>query len=200
VASAAVTSLQFQPPDADGQDTMEWLGMNRGKQLASVLAGYALALAASTLTVVLYDRGFSPSDNQSMGGMIAGGEMMLGAGVFGLLSLAPTGLALWYLRRSQRFWSMFSVAGIAFAIAGLAAVLGTLAAPAVMARVPALMFADLLGLGQMLGAPLWIGSFLLFAAIAPAGNSRRRMLVAAAIEAVIGACALVHFLVRSAPI
>jgi hypothetical protein len=183
-----------------GRCNAEGLGVNRWTKLALVLAGYALALAGSALSMVLYDRGFSAADSQAMGGMIAGGGMLLGAGVFGLGSLAPTGLALWYLRGSQRFWSMFSAAGVAFALAGLAAVLGTLATSAAMAQLPALALVGLMGMVQMLGAPLWIGSFLLFALLAPARHPRRRLLLAAAIEGVIGACALVHFLVPAARI
>src|SRR6266545_6604457 len=137
--------------------------MNRFTKLALVLGGYALALAASTVSVVLYDRRFSPADNQAMGGMIAGGEMMLGGAVFCLVSIVPTGLALWFLRGSRRFWSAFSVVGLAFAIAGLAAVLLTLAERGAMARVPVLVLVGFLGIVQMLGAPLWIGSFLVFA-------------------------------------
>ena len=175
-------------------------GMNRWMRLALVLAGYVLALAASTVSVMLYDRGFPPADRQAMGGMIAGGEMMLGGAVFCLVSIVPTGLALWFLRGSRRFWSAFSVAGPAFAIAGLAAALMPLAARGAMARVPVLVLVGFLGLVQMLGAPLWIGSFLLFAVLAPARDLRRRMLVAAAIEGVIGACGLVHFLVPTPPI
>ena len=116
--------------------------MNPWVRLALVLAGYTLALAASAVSVALYDRGFSPADSQAMGGMIAGGEMMLGGAVFCLLSLLPTGLALWFLRGSRRFWSAFSVAGLAFAIAGLAAVLMPLAAGGSMAHVPVLVLVD----------------------------------------------------------
>lgn len=174
--------------------------MTRWMKLALVLAGYALAFAASAIVVALYDRGFSPADTQAMGGMIAGGEMMLGAGVFGLAAMVPTGLGLWFLRGSRRFWSAFSAAGLAFAIAGMVAVLIMLVDRGAMARVPALVLVEFLGLVHILGSPIGIGSFLLFAALAPAQDLRRRMLVAAAIESVIGACGLVHFLVTTAPI
>jgi hypothetical protein len=174
--------------------------MNRRMKVGLVLAGYAMAFAASILSVAIYDLRFSPADNQAMGGMIAGGEMMLGCAVFGLVSIVPTGLALWFLRGSRRFWSAFSAAGLAFAIVGLAAVLTPLAARGAMATVPVLVFVDLLGIAQMLGSPLWIGGFLLFAALAPARDLRRRMLLAAAIEIVVAACGLVHFLLPASPI
>jgi len=168
--------------------------MSRWAKLGLVLAGYALAFAASSIAVAIYDRRFSPADNQAMGGMIAGGEMMYGFAVFALVSLVPTGLALWFLRGSRKFWSPFTAVGLAFAIAGLAAVLIFLAARGAKPSGPMLVV-DLLSLVQMLGSPLWIGGFLLFAVLAPARDLKKRMLVAAAIEVVIAACALVHFLV-----
>jgi hypothetical protein len=174
--------------------------MSRWTKPALVLAGYGLAFAASILAVALYDRRFSPTDNQTMGSMIAGGEMMYGAAVFGLVSLVPTGLALWFLRGRRRFWSVFSVAGLVFAVAGLAAALVSLAARGAMASAPAFVLVGLLGVVQMLGSPLWFGGFALFAALAPARDLRRRLLVAAAIEIVIAACGLVHFLAPASPI
>jgi hypothetical protein len=174
--------------------------MNRWTKLALVLAGYALAIASSIVSVLVYDSRFTPADNQAMGGMIAGGEMMLAGAVFCALSLPPTGLALWFLRGSRRFWSAFSAAGIAFAVAGLAAVLTPLVAGRAMATEPALMLVGLVGIVQMLGSPLWIGGFVLFAALAPARDQRVGMLVAAAIEVVIAVCGLVHFLVPGSPL
>jgi hypothetical protein len=173
--------------------------MSRWRQFGLVLAGYVLAAGASVVVVAIYDRRLSPADNQAMGGMIAGGEMMLGGGVFALASLVPTGLALWFLRGSQRFWSGFTVIGLGFAIAGLAAVLTTLVARGGMTEAPAVALLGFLGIVQMLGAPIWIGGFLVFAALAPAGKLRKRMLVATTIEVVVAGFALVHFLGPSLP-
>src|SRR5438046_1921912 len=99
--------------------------MNRWMKLAIVLAGYALAFILSAAAVAIYDLRFSPADNQAMGGMIAGGELMYGAGVFLLVALVPTALALWFLRRHRRSWSVLTVACLAFAVAGLCAVVTT---------------------------------------------------------------------------
>ncbi len=126
--------------------------------------------------------------------------MISGGALFALFSLAPTGLALWFLRHRRKIWSAFSSASLAFAIVGLVAVL---AAPAIdqwATRLPVLVLLGLLALAQMLGSPLWIGSFALFAALAPARDLRRRMLVALMIEVVIAACGLIHFLVTQPPI
>jgi len=168
--------------------------MARWRKPDLVVAGYGLAWVASGVTVALFDRRFSPADNQTMGGMIAGGEMLLGLAVFSVVSLAPTGLALWFLRGSRRFWSAFSCAGLVFAIVGLAAALAPLAARETMDRAPLLALVGLLGVIQMLGSPIWIGSFVLFAALAPAPDLRRRMLIALAIEVVIAGCGVLYFL------
>lgn len=77
---------------------------------------------------------------------------------------------------------------------GLATVLAPLATAGTMGRAPLLALVDLLGVVQMLGSPIWIGSFALFAALAPATDLRRRMLIALAIEVVIAGCGLLHFL------
>jgi len=174
--------------------------MNRWIKLGIVLAGYVLAFVTSFFMTALYDREFSPEDNQTMGGMIAGGEMMYSSAVFLLLSLVPTALALWFLRSSRRFWSAFSSAGLIFAIVGLAAVLAAPATIGLTDRVPLLLFVGLLSIVQMLGSPLWILSFALFAALAPAHDLRRRMLAALVIEFAIAAYGLIHFLLPQPPI
>src|SRR5262245_46999379 len=132
---------------------MRW---NRWMKLGIVLGGYALALMASIVAVAIYDRRFTPADNQAMGGMIAGGEMMYGFGLFVLASFVPTGLALWFLRRHRPSWSVFTIAGLAFAIAGLVAVLAQFGLRGGTARAPLALFVDLFSLAQMLGSPLWI--------------------------------------------
>src|SRR5262245_62473135 len=101
--------------------------MNRWIKLAVVLAGYVLAFVTSSVLVAIDDRQFSPADNQAMGGMIAGGEMMYGIALFLLGALVPTGLALWFLRRHRPTWSVLTVGCLAFAVAGLVAVLGMVA-------------------------------------------------------------------------
>src|SRR5437867_13370733 len=103
--------------------------MNRWIKLGIVLAGYALAFVTGFFMTALYDRQLYPEDNQTMGGMIAGREMMYSSAVFLLASLVPTGLALWFLRRSRRFRTAFSSAGLISAIRALAAVLTAPATP-----------------------------------------------------------------------
>ena len=174
--------------------------IGRLQKLGLVLGGYALAFVASGICVFLYDRQWTPADNQAMGGMIAGGEMMLGFAVFCLVSILPTGLALWFLRDSRRFWSAFTTAGLFFAIAGLLIVLTPLAVRGATQTVPVFVWLDLVAIVQMFGSPLWIAGFLMFAVLAPARDLRRRMLFAAAIEVVIAGCGAVHFFLPRPPI
>jgi hypothetical protein len=169
-------------------------GARRAIKLGIVLAGYALALAAAVAGAMIYDSRFSPADNQAMGGMIAFGELTFGAGVFAVLALLPTALALWFVRRHRPTWNVFSVACLAFALAAVVGVPALLTGGPDLGRTPAIALMALFGLVQMLGSPVWIGSFALFALLAPERSLSRRMFVAAAIEVVIGICALLHFL------
>jgi hypothetical protein len=174
--------------------------MTRTKKVVLVLAGYGLALVASTLVVALYDRRWTPYENQTMGGMIAGGEMMLGGAVFVLASLVPTGLALWYLRRSRRFWSAFTGAGLGFAVVGLASALSLFGMRGTTGVFGLIDLVGLFGIVQMLGSPLWIGGFALFAILAPAPDLKRRMWLAAATEALVAGCGVLHFFSTAPPL
>jgi hypothetical protein len=167
--------------------------MNRWIKLGIVLAGYPLALLVSIVAVAIYDRQFTAADNQQMGGMIAGGEMMYGAGVFLLLAAIPTGLGLWFVRTSRSFWTAISNLSIGFAAIGLAS-----AAVSLTIRTAPdagwLALLAFLGIVQMMSSPIWLSGFALFAFLAPAHDLRQRMLVAAAIEVLVAACGAIHFL------
>jgi hypothetical protein len=169
--------------------------VNRWTKLAVVIVGYLLAFIAGCSAITSYQQHFSPTDFQTMGGMIAGGEMHYGGAVFACVALVPTALALWFLRRERRSWSVFSLAGLAFASLGLAAAVVVLAARGggPTQSVP-LMVIELLGVIQMLGWPLWTVGFALFAALAPSPDLRRRMLGAAVIEVAVAGCAFLHVL------
>jgi hypothetical protein len=169
--------------------------MKRWKQIGIVLAGYGLALIAGVAFVVIYDRHFTSADNQTSGGMIAGAEFIYGTGIFLLIALAPTSLALWFMRDSRRVWAWFTGFALAFAMLGLPAVLFTLTLRE-PPRTPIIEVTSIIGVAQMLGSPIWIGGFSLFAWLAPAHDLRRRMLFANAIELAVGACAFAHYVMR----
>ena len=172
--------------------------MQRWMKVGIVVAGYGLAFITSVAFVAIYDRHFTAADNQTMGGMIAGAEMIYGTGIFLLVALAPTSLALWWMRKSRPVWVWFTSVGLAFAILGFAAVLLTLSLRE-PPRTLLFQLASVIGVAQMLGAPLWVGGFALFAWLAPAPDLRRGMLLATAIEAAVAACAFGHFVMRWRP-
>lgn len=169
--------------------------MNGWRKLGIVTGGYVLALTAGCGAMAAYRLRFSPADFQTMGGMIAGGEMAFGGAVLAFVALVPTALALWFLRQKRGFWSAFSFAGLAFAALGLAAAIVVYAARGTgPTHSNALLLVELLGIIQMLGSPLWAAAFVLFALLAPAPDLRRRMLVGAALEVAVAGCAVLHFL------
>ena len=171
--------------------------MSRWAKVGLVIGGYLLAPIAGCGAMAVYRLRFTPQDFQTMGGMIAGGEMMFGGAVFAAVALVPTLFVLWFLRGKRGLWSAISFAGLAFAAIGLASAFAVLAARGRgPTRSTPLMFVELFGVIQMLGSPLWTSAFGLFALLAPAPALRRRMLAAATMEIAVALCALFHFFVH----
>jgi hypothetical protein len=111
----------------------------------------------------------------------------------------PTLLGLWFVRGNAKLWNAVAVASLGFAVAGLLAVLAPLVVHGAPRSAPH-MLVDLLGLSQLLGAPLWLAAFGMFALLAPSRPARRPLAVAVAVELAIGACAFVHWFVPSSPL
>jgi hypothetical protein len=105
----------------------------------------------------------------------------------------PTALALWFLRRSETLWRAVSIGAVVFAGAGLAAVLLPL-----VTKSP-FWLASLTGIAQLLGVPLWLGAFALFALLAPSAPARRKPWIAAGLELAVAICAAVHWLTPRPP-
>jgi hypothetical protein len=173
--------------------------MSRLAKVAVVLAGYALAIAAGVVAAKIYDARVSALPYDTSGGMYAGGEMMSSLAAFLVVALVPTLLALWFLRNNHGFWNAVAILSLAFALVGLLAVLMPLVFRSADGHV-SIMLLQLVGLSQLLGMPLWILSFALFAFLAPTLRARRKLLVAVGIEAVIGVCAAVHWLLPAPPL
>ena len=85
----------------------------------AVLAGYIIAWVAASTAVAIRVADTQGPDAQASAGMYAFGDLILFLGVFGILELFPTGLALYFLRRFERFWTVFSAAVLAFSVTGL---------------------------------------------------------------------------------
>lgn len=163
--------------------------MKRWSKLGMVLGGYVLAVVAAAVTGWAYDARLRALPYDTSGGMYAGGQMLAALAAFLVVALVPTLLALWFLRRHLVFWNGVAITSIAFAAFGLIAVVATVAWRGTAHSV----LLDLVGLAQLLGAPLWIGAFVLFAVLAPSPAIRRKLSVAVALELVIGVFALVHW-------
>lgn len=162
---------------------LKWAyAMSKLSKLGIVLAGYAAAAIAAFVICSVVDRLNRSPD--SSGGMQAFGVMLGCLGLFGLLALIPTALALYYLRAFQKFWNIFPLLALAVAAAGLVAALmlsRTFSAPWA-----ALIF-GFLGLLKVLAAPLFGLAFLICTFLAPTQRSRRALLAAAVIEFAVGA-------------
>jgi len=161
--------------------------MRRFRKLGLVLGGYAVALLIAYATTAVLEWLFPPQD--ASGGMQAFGDSLRFLGLFGILALIPTALALYFLRSSEKFWAAFSIASLAVAATGPVAAF-------MMGRPHAtdLIF-GFIGLMKVLGAPLLGIGFLIFAAIAPTGRSRWTLLAASGIEFAVGGYAYFCLLV-----
>lgn len=173
--------------------------MSRAKKIGLVFGGYLLAMLVSSLAVWAYEVRVAALPYDTSGGMYAGGSMLTGLGVFLAAALVPTLAALWFLRARPMIWQGIALACFLFAAAGLAVVLLPLFArwePANLFGV----FLALLWLGQLLGVPLWLAAFALFAFLAPTHSARRLLLAAVGLELAIGVCAAIHWLLPRPPL
>jgi hypothetical protein len=153
-------------------------------QIAVVAAGYVAAAAAAVVAERLYDAAMAAMPYDTSGGMFAGGSLLTALGAFLVVALAPTLLALWFLRRNERFWNGLGVAALVLAAAGLLAQFFP----------SANVLLELLRLSHLLGAPLWVVFCALAVAIAPGKQARRKLLAGAALEVAACAVAAVHLL------
>jgi len=166
--------------------------MSRRTKIALVLAGYLLAVVAAVVAGWLYDLRVAGLPYDTSGGMYAGGQMLQSLAAFLVVALVPTLLVLWFLRANERFWNVVALAALSFAVVGLAAVLAPLG------RGTRILSLELLGLAQLLGVPLWLAAFALFALLAPTPRARRTLALAVVFEMMIGVCAAVHWFVPGA--
>jgi len=73
---------------------MSWLA-----KLGFVIGGYVAACLVAYGAVYINDLFMDPAVLQASSGMSAFGDLILFVGVFGILALFPTGLALYFLVR-----------------------------------------------------------------------------------------------------
>ena len=76
--------------------------MNKIMKLGLVTGGYLVACILASGSVYVYQLLTDNAVAQASSGMYAFGDLLLFIGVFGILALFPTGLALYFLIRSFR--------------------------------------------------------------------------------------------------
>jgi hypothetical protein len=76
--------------------------MSRLTKFGLVFLGYILACLAASGVASMYQRLTQDPAAQSSAGMYAFGDLLLFIGVFGLLMIVPTGLAIYYLLRRRK--------------------------------------------------------------------------------------------------
>lgn len=173
--------------------------MRTRAKVGVVVTGYVAAVGAAILAGWMYNVRVSALPYDTSGGMYAGGEALTSLGAFLVIALFPTLLALWFVRRHERFWNVVGTLAIIFAAVGLVSVLKPVGTNGARESIPVFLL-SILWLGHMLGAPLWAMAFGLFALLAPTPRARRRMMVALGIELFIGICAFVHWFVPGSPL
>jgi hypothetical protein len=164
-------------------------------KMGLVILGFILAFAGASVAAYLDDLATSQFQTQS-GGMVAGGEMILFIGVFAFLSIFPIGLALFFLRSSEKFWNLFSLFAIGLALTG------PIAGGYMMAvRILSInthswwVFFSFFAMLRVFGTVVLGFGFVLFAFISPLRQARTRLLIAAGIEAVLFLYIAVHLLI-----
>jgi hypothetical protein len=155
-----------------------------------VIGGYAAAGFVASAAVYLRQLHTQDAQAQASAGMYAFGDLILFVGIFGVLALLPTGLALYFLRPFGKFWTMLSITSLAWAVTGLCAAcmiaLASTRPPQSLWRVVASF-----GVVRMLVAPPLATALALSTFIAPTRPLRWRLLGATVIEGAVGAYAFV---------
>jgi hypothetical protein len=157
--------------------------VNAARKTGIVFGGYAAAflLAAAAFALRLLITAHS-KDAQASGGMSAFGDSVVFVFVFGVAALAPTGLALYFLRPVQRFWTVASMCALAFAVTGVAASALFWTTRSQPPTDSLLSTAAAMSLGRVIVAPLLTAAFLVCAGFAPAAGPRRTFALAALCE------------------
>jgi hypothetical protein len=164
-------------------------------KIGLVIAGFILAFAGASLAAYLDDLATSRFQAQS-GGMVAGGEMILFIGVFAFLSLFPMGLALFFLRSSEKFWNLFSIFAIGLALTGPLAAGYMMAVRILSMNTHSLwVFFSFFALLRVFGTVVLGFGFILFAFITTFKQPRRRLLIAAGIEMALFLYIAFHMLI-----
>ena len=73
--------------------------MSKLAKLGLVIGGYVAACLIASAVVYVWQQFTQDASAQASAGMYAGGDVLLCIGVFGVLALIPSGLAVYFLAR-----------------------------------------------------------------------------------------------------
>jgi len=158
--------------------------------LAVILGGYVGAFLVAELAVYLNNLHRDPAVSNT--GMAAGGDMILFLGVFGVVSVIPTAVLLYSLRRFHTLWLIFATVSLLLACTGPFLVLAMIVAshPGVDPFWTSLAQAGVL---RTFAAPVFALAFLVCAIIASAKPSRWLFVSSAGLEICVCIYGLVHW-------
>ena len=164
--------------------------MKRTTKRAIVLAGYALAIVAAVIAGCSYKAGVPTPSGVTSAGNIAFERWLRVFGAFGVASLVPTGLALYFGRGSERAARVISRVGMAVALT--APLCGVYMALAIRfgPHHPEMLVVTSLALIRLVGSPLLAVVWAAAGFLAVGKTARRTLWIAAGIEsavAVLGA-------------
>jgi hypothetical protein len=152
-----------------------------------VVGGYVTAILAAFCVVTISIHQASGFDRDASAGMHAFGDSLLFIAVFGVVSIIPTGLALFLLRQSRSFWVALSVVALVAASTSLAEVAVTVLVPLSVNPWALLAFP------RIYLSPFLAAAFGLSAWAAPGIRFRWCLFGAASMEAVSGIYGFFHW-------
>ncbi|MBV8063613.1 MAG: hypothetical protein JOY51_08455 [Nevskia sp.] len=160
---------------------------------AVVLAGYGAALVIASAAVEMRIALENPADVQGSPGMYAFGDTMYFLFAFCACAALPTAAGLWFLRSSERFWSLLMGSASVIAVTGLAALVVYYAGIRQPIGSPLALAASFAVL-RLLIAPVLAGASLLGLLLAPNRRTRIGLFRSMIVELVCAAGIFVHLL------
>ncbi len=170
--------------------------MNRMTKVAVVLIGYALSVVAAVIAGYAYEAAVNKPGVDTSGGMYAFGSAMYVFTALGVAALVPTGLALWFIRKSEPAWRVLSHLGLAFAITGPVCGALFLWAGNLKGHHPELGLFALAALFRLVGSPLLAIVFAVAALMAAGKRAKTLLWIAAGVEAAVTIGGAGRFLLR----
>jgi hypothetical protein len=172
-----------------------WRHLSWPTKLGLVVVGYAAAWVVASTAVYVHELHASGAEAQASAGMYAFGDLALFAEVFGVLALAPTALAFYFLRPVERFWTVLSVVSLVVAATG--PVMMAVNTLVIMLELGELGWdiAQLLALARLSASPFLAVAFLTAAVSAPARSPRWTLLASALVEAMVAVYAFLALFV-----